>query len=97
MINFVNHISSYASLLQKGAVWQNSTEVLAPVLGDDDHKQATKDYIYEFYCYLCIIVDLKANYKIEFVQELMIINLIFLGRQLLKKISQDSMLLKIVN
>lgn len=68
MTDFVDHINSYAALLEKGAVWQNTNEVLAPVLGDDDQKQAAKDYIYEFYCYLCVIVDLKTNYDIKFIQ-----------------------------
>lgn len=68
MINFIDHISSYASLLKKAAVWQSSDEILAPVLGNGTIKQSEDDYIYEFYCYLSIIVDLKTNYKIEFIK-----------------------------
>jgi len=66
MIEFIEHINTYASLLESGAVWQNTTNILAPVIGDEDNKQATTDYIYEFYCFLRIVVDLKVNYIIEF-------------------------------
>ena len=68
MIDFIDHINAYASLLKNGAVWQNSNEVLAPVIGNDEQGQSANDYIYEFYCYLSIIVDLKSNYEIEFVK-----------------------------
>lgn len=68
MTDFIDHINAYSSLLESGAVWLNSKDVLAPVLGDEDSKEAEKDYIYEFYCYLSIIVDLKANYELAFVE-----------------------------
>jgi hypothetical protein len=68
MKDFVDHISKYATLLQKGAVWENTDEILAPVLSEEEKLQATNDYIYEFYCYLCVILDLSSNYKLEFVE-----------------------------
>ncbi|NVM66881.1 hypothetical protein FHW88_005199 [Mucilaginibacter sp. SG538B] len=68
MIDFIDHITNYASLLKSGSVWHDSTEVLAPVLGDDDNDPAMNDYIYEFYCYLSVIVDLKTNYELKFVE-----------------------------
>ncbi|MFD2556048.1 hypothetical protein [Sphingobacterium tabacisoli] len=68
MKDFVDHINAYASLLKEAAVWQSSDEILAPVLGTETNNPAADDYIYEFYCYLCIIVDLKKNYSIQFIK-----------------------------
>lgn len=68
MIDFINHINAYASFLEEGCVWNNSNEILAPVIGSDENAQAANDYIYEFYCYICIIVDLRANYTLEFIE-----------------------------
>ena len=68
MKDFVDHINSYAALLKQAAVWQSSDEILAPVIGEEAIKTTANDYIYEFYCYLCIIADLKDSYKIEFIK-----------------------------
>lgn len=67
MKDFVDHIQQYASLLKKCSIWQNSAEILAPVIGSQSSNVAN-DYIYEFYCYLCIIVDLSVNYEISFIE-----------------------------
>lgn len=68
MIDFIDHINTYAALLERGSVWQDSKEILAPVLGDEEKSQADNDYIYEFYCYICVIVDLQTNYQLEFIE-----------------------------
>ncbi|RPD40524.1 hypothetical protein [Chitinophaga barathri] len=67
MKDFVDHIQQYASLLKKCSIWENSTEILAPVVGSQSSNVAN-DYIYEFYCYICIIIDLSANYDISFIE-----------------------------
>src|SRR5690606_34825924 len=68
MTDFIDHINTYASLLKDGAIWQNSSEILAPVIGNEETLQSSNDYIYEFYCYLRVVIDLQANYKIEFIE-----------------------------
>jgi hypothetical protein len=68
MIDFISHINKYATLLEKGSVWHDSKDILAPVLGNEEKAQAENDYIYEFYCYICIIVDLQTNYRLEFIE-----------------------------
>ncbi|WEK20469.1 MAG: hypothetical protein P0Y49_04870 [Candidatus Pedobacter colombiensis] len=68
MKDLLDHINQYADLLSQGAVWQDSKEILAPVLGDRMSDKAEDNYIYEFYCYVCLIVDLRDSYDIRFVE-----------------------------
>lgn len=68
MKEFISYLSKYTSLLKEGAVWRNSNEILAPVINDKDEGVASDNYIYEFYCYISIIVDLMSKYDIEFVE-----------------------------
>lgn len=65
MSDFISYIKEYADLLSKCSVWHNTKEILAPVVGIDD--KASDNYIYEFYCYIRIVEDLRINYRIEFV------------------------------
>jgi len=68
MNDFIKYIRDYSTLLHKGASWHNSKEAIAHVISDVDKANATDNYIYEFYCYICIIVDLLSNYEIEFIK-----------------------------
>jgi hypothetical protein len=68
MKDYLKHIQSYAQLLQQSAVWNDSREILAPIITDDGSADAADNYIYEFYCYICIIVDLRHNYELEFIE-----------------------------
>jgi hypothetical protein len=68
MSDFLNHLNIYSSLLTQGSVWLNSDEILAPVTGTSTTKPAEKNYIYEFYCYISIVVDLINNYDIRFIE-----------------------------
>jgi len=56
----INALNQYAASLEKAAVWQNSRDIIGNVKGGKD------DFIYEFYCYLRIIKDLKENYVIKY-------------------------------
>lgn len=66
MKEFIKNIKEYSSLLNKCAVWQNSKDILAPIFTDTNTEKATDCYIYEFYCYISIVIDLKDNYEICF-------------------------------
>lgn len=66
MSELLNYINEYADCLSKAAVWENSREPIAPVIDKDGHV-AEDNYVYEFYCYISLIVDLMANYEIQFV------------------------------
>lgn len=66
MSNFISTLKEYSSLLQTCSVWENSKDILAPIVTDEDTSISTDCYIYEFYCYIRIIVDLKNNYIIKF-------------------------------
>ena len=65
MNELIEYINQYATLLKEGSVWHNSKELLAPVV-IDSNQIAMDSYIYEFYCYISIIVDLMPNYEIIF-------------------------------
>lgn len=67
MNNFIKHINQYTALLKEASVWHNSKEILAPIITEKNTELASDNYIYEFYCYISIIVDLQANYEIKFV------------------------------
>lgn len=66
MNEFLNYINDFSSLLKIGAVWEGTDEPIAPVLADPD--AIADDYIYEFYCYICIVIDLMKNYDISFIK-----------------------------
>jgi len=68
MKEFISYLTQYSSLLREGAVWRNSREILAPVFSDRDGGNGSENYIYEFYCYISIIVDLMSKYEIRFVE-----------------------------
>jgi hypothetical protein len=65
--SLLNEINSYASALAKAAKWASSDESVAYVKSRDDDKTGV-NYIYEFYCYIRIACDLKANYKCKYVE-----------------------------
>ena len=62
----LDHLREYSELLRLGSVWHNSKELLAPIF-DDNNVIASENYIYEFYCFISIISDLRKNYILEFV------------------------------
>jgi len=66
MSNFISMLKEYSSLLKVCSVWENSKDILAPIVTDEDTSVATGCYIYEFYCYIRIIVDLRNSYRIIF-------------------------------
>lgn len=67
MKNYINYIKQYSSLLKEGAVWQTTKEPIASVI-TETATEAEDSYVYEFYCYISIIVDLLKNYDITFVE-----------------------------
>jgi hypothetical protein len=68
MKEFLNYIREYSLVLKEGAIWHNSKDILAPVIGNTDKAVAVDNYIYEFYCYISIIIDLRKKYEIKFVE-----------------------------
>lgn len=68
MKDFIEYIREYASLLQEGSIWSDSKDILAPVITVDNAEVAADNYIYEFYCYISIIIDLRKNYSIKFIE-----------------------------
>jgi len=66
MKDFLNYINDFSTLLKSGAIWHGTDEPLAPVLSDPD--ALADDYIYEFYCYICMVIDLMNNYDISFIK-----------------------------
>lgn len=57
----ISALDNYARVLKKASVWQTSKKPIGIIkdTGDDD-------FIFEFYCYVRIIVDLKKNYKLKY-------------------------------
>jgi hypothetical protein len=68
MKDYLKHIQTYAQLLQEGSVWRDTKEILAPIISDDGNGDVADNYIYEFYCYICIIIDLRQSYDLEFIE-----------------------------
>lgn len=66
MSKFISTLKEYSALLEKCSIWENSKDIIAPIFNADNNSSATDCYIYEFYCYIRIIVDLKHNYTIKF-------------------------------
>lgn len=66
MKEFIKNIKDYASILCECSIWHNSKDIIAPIVTESNLELATDCYIYEFYCYISIIVDLKNNYEIRF-------------------------------
>lgn len=65
-MKFIETIKKYSSLLKECAIWHNSKDILAPIFTEKNLEVATSCYIYEFYCYISIVVDLKKHYEISF-------------------------------
>lgn len=58
----IDNINSYATSLHEVSKWKNSSDPF----GHIDSK--TEDnYVYEFYCYMRILDDLRAKYEVRFV------------------------------
>ncbi|WP_127132976.1 hypothetical protein [Pseudoflavitalea rhizosphaerae] len=68
MKDFIQYINQYSEFLRQSAVWHNTKDIIAPVIGIDDKEAATDNYIYEFYCLIKILEDLRYNYEIRFVE-----------------------------
>lgn len=62
MSDFLNNIKDYSKALKEACKWENEKISLVPL------EEATDDYIFEFLCFLIMIVDLSDNYIIEFVE-----------------------------
>lgn len=62
-MDFLNEIKQYAQRLEKAATWHDSKRSVGFV-----ERSNEKDYVYEFYCYLRILVDLMNNYQVEFIK-----------------------------
>jgi hypothetical protein len=66
MSEYIKNIKEYSEILKDCCVWHNSKEILAPVITQGDDAASTTCYVYEFYCYICVVIDLKTNYEISF-------------------------------
>ena len=62
----LKEIKDYAIVLRKASRWSNSNETIAHIQ-TSNNEETKREYIYEFYCYLRILKDLKANYDLELV------------------------------
>lgn len=60
MKQLLRALDQYAKDLKSVSVWKSSRQILGNV------KQGKDDFIYEFYCYIRIIVDLKSNYNLNY-------------------------------
>lgn len=65
-MNQLDQIKKYAELLSKASKWSSSGEQILNIesMTEGDNK---KEYIYEFYCFLRIIEDLRHSFDIEMV------------------------------
>ena len=54
----LKEIKDYAKSLRKASRWSNSNETIAHIQTSKNEK-TKREYIYEFYCYLRILKDLK--------------------------------------
>ncbi len=63
MRKYLDKIKSYAKALKKSAKWNNTGTTVGSLSTRSDH---ASDYVYEFFCYLSIIQDLKKNYLLEY-------------------------------
>ncbi|MEO9533657.1 MAG: hypothetical protein ABJG68_01560 [Crocinitomicaceae bacterium] len=63
----LKEIKTFAKAIKKAAKWNDSGDTLLHI---ETHKTDKKkrEYIYEFFCYIRILKDLKANYEIEFIK-----------------------------
>ena len=64
MKEYINKIKEISKILQKCARWDSSKKSISNL---NNRSNNGKDYIYEFYCYLTVLKDLKSNYKLEYV------------------------------
>lgn len=62
----LRELKTYASKIKKASKWFNSDESISHA-STGKTSEKTREYIYEFYCYIRILVDLKQNYDIEFI------------------------------
>ncbi|MBQ0786583.1 MAG: hypothetical protein KBT69_03725 [Oceanihabitans sp.] len=62
----LKEIKDYAIALRKASSWSNSNETIAHIQ-TSDNEETKREYIYEFYCYLRILKDLKVNYDLELI------------------------------
>lgn len=57
-------IRKYAETLSKASKWSNSEEAIINI-DKAENEERKKEYIYEFYCILKILIDLSSNYNLE--------------------------------
>jgi len=59
-------IDEYAAALKKAGLWHTSRTPVGYIKKTKSHEQAKDNFIYEFYCYLRIVMDLSQNYALEY-------------------------------
>ena len=62
----LKEIKKYALALRKASRWINSNQTIAHVQ-TSNNEETKREYIYEFYCFLRVLKDLKANYDLELI------------------------------
>lgn len=62
----LRELKIYASKIKKASKWHDSKESIHHA-ASGTNSEKIREYIYEFYCYIRILVDLKENYDIEFI------------------------------
>lgn len=59
---YIEEIKRFSQKLERASQWQRSKRSIGYI-----ERAKQKSYVYEFYCYIRIIADLKNNYKILYV------------------------------
>ena len=65
MKELLKEIKQYAKTLSTASKWNGTKESIAAIEAQKNKKNGT-DYIYEFFCYLTVLSDLKNNYELQF-------------------------------
>jgi hypothetical protein len=67
MKELLKQVKLYSKSLARASKWNGSDESIAAIEAQKNKTNGT-DYVYEFFCYLVILSDLKKNYKLKFVE-----------------------------
>lgn len=57
----VDKVKTYSAKLTKLSKWKSSNDVFGHI------KKANTNYIFEFFCYVKVLIDFKANYEINYI------------------------------
>ena len=60
----LDKVKEYVEKLAKASKWKGSKDTIISIQQSKSLKNK-KEYIYEFYCLISILIDLKENYKVE--------------------------------